>query len=74
MSPVDLLQVQSLSIPEKLELVDEIWKSVSTDFALMEATQEEKDRLDARWPQFLQNLSPALSIYLFEQDLVAICT
>ena len=72
MSPVDLPQVQSLSIPEKLELVDEIWKSVSTDFAGMEATQEEKDTLDARCPQFLQNPSPALTIDIFKQELVAI--
>ena len=74
MSHVDLPQVQSLSIPEKLELVDEIWKSVFTDFAGMEATQEEKDTLDARWSQFLQNPSPALTISLFEQKLVAIHT
>ena len=72
MSPADLPQVQSLSIPEKLELVDEIWKSVSTDFAGMEATQEEKDTLDARWSQFLQNPSPARKIDLFKQELVAI--
>ena len=74
MSPVDLPQVQSLSSPEELELVDGIWKSVSTDFAGMEVTQGEKDTLDARWSQFLQSPSPALTIDLFEQDLVAICT
>ena len=72
MSPADLPQVQSLSIPEELELVDEIWKSVSTDFAGMEARQEEKDTLDARWSQFLQNPSPARKIDLFKQELVAI--
>ncbi len=74
MSPVDLPQVQSLSIPQKLELVDEIWKSDFTDFAGMEATQEEKDTLDVRWSQFLQNPFPALTINLFEQELIAICT
>ena len=74
MSPVDLPQVQSLSSPEELELVDEIWKSVSTDFAGMEVTQGEKDTLDARWSQFLQSPSPALTIDLFEQELVALRT
>jgi putative addiction module component (TIGR02574 family) len=74
MSSADLPQVQSLSILEKLELVDEIWKSVSTDFAGLEATQEEKDTLDGRWSQLLQNPSPALTIGLFEQELVAIHT
>ena len=58
MSPVDLPQVQS----------------VSTDLAGMEATQEEKDTLDARWSQFLQNPSSALTINLFKQELVAIRT
>lgn len=74
MSPVDLPQVQSLSGPEELELGDELWKSVSTDFAGMEATQGEKDTLDARWPQFLQSPAPALNIDLVEQELVAIRT
>jgi putative addiction module component (TIGR02574 family) len=74
MSPVDLPQVQSLSNPEELELVDKIWKSVFTDFAGMEATQGEKDALDARWSQFLQNPSPALAIDLFKQELVALRT
>ena len=74
MSSADLPQVQSLSILEKLELVDEIWKSVSTDFASLEATQGEKDTLDGRWSQFLQNPSPALTIGLFELELVAIHT
>jgi hypothetical protein len=58
MSPVDLPQVQS----------------VSTDLAGMKATQEEKDTLDARWSQFLQNPSSALNINLFKQELVAIRT
>jgi len=72
MTLVDLPQVQSLSISEKLELVDDIWKSVSTDLASMDATQEEKDTLDARWPQFLQNPSSALTIDLFERKLNAL--
>jgi putative addiction module component (TIGR02574 family) len=74
MSSADLPQVQSLTILEKLELVDEIWKSVSTDFASLEVTQGEKDTLDARWSQLLQNPSPALTIGLFELELVAIHT
>jgi putative addiction module component (TIGR02574 family) len=74
MSSADLPQVQSLTILEKLELVDEIWKSVSTDFASLEVTQGEKDTQDGRWSQLLQNPSPALTIGFFEQELVAIHT
>ena len=72
MSSVDLPQVQSLFIPEKLELVDEIWKLVSTDFAGVEATQREKDTMDARRSQFLQNPSPTLTIDLFKQELIVL--
>jgi putative addiction module component (TIGR02574 family) len=72
MTLVDLPQVQSLSISEKLELVDDIWKSVSTDLASMDATQEEKDTLDARWSKFLQNPSSALTIDLFDRKLNAL--
>jgi hypothetical protein len=52
MRPVDLPQVQS----------------VSTYLAGMEAMQEEKDTLNARWSQFLQNPSSALTINLFKQE------
>jgi putative addiction module component (TIGR02574 family) len=72
MSIADLPQVQSLSISEKLELVDDIWKSLSTDLASMEATQEEKDMLDARWSKFLQDPYSALTMDLFEQELNAL--
>jgi putative addiction module component (TIGR02574 family) len=51
-----------LSAREKLELVDEIWKSVSASPHSIEITQEEKDALDSRWAEFLRNPTSALSI------------
>jgi len=72
MSLNELPQVQSLSIREKLELVDDLWKSVSSELAAMEVTQEEKDILEERWSDFLQNPSSALTVDQFKINLNAL--
>ena len=72
MSLAELPQVQSLSVREKLELVDELWKAVSPDLDAMEVTQEEKDILDGRWASFLQNPSSALTVDQFKKELSAL--
>ena len=72
MSLSELPQVQSLSVREKLELVDELWKAVSPDLDAMEVTQEEKDILDGRWSVFLQNPSSALTVDQFKKELSAL--
>ena len=61
MTLAELPQVQALSVREKLELVDEIWKSVSSSPDSLEVTQEEKDILDSRWVEFHRNPTSALS-------------
>jgi putative addiction module component (TIGR02574 family) len=72
MSILDFPQVQSLSVDEKLELVDEIWKDVSSDLDLREVTQEERELLDKRWVQFLQKPSIALTVDQFKKELSAL--
>ena len=72
MSLAELPQVQSLSVREKLELVDELWKAVSPDLDAMEVTQEEKEILDGRWAAFLQNPSTALTVDQFKKELNAL--
>lgn len=72
MSLSELPQVQSLSVREKLELVDDLWKAVSSDLDSMEVTQEEKDMLDGRWSAFLQNPSAALTVDQFKKELNAL--
>ncbi len=67
-----LPQVQSLSVREKLELVDEIWQTVSPDFEELEINQEEKELLDSRWAMFLQNPTTALSVDQFKKELNAL--
>jgi putative addiction module component (TIGR02574 family) len=72
MTLTELPQVQSLSAREKLELVDEIWRSLSTSPDYLEVTQEEKDILDSRWEGFLSNSNSALSIDVFKSKINAI--
>jgi len=72
MSLTELPQVQSLSVREKLELVDDLWKAVSSDLDAMEVTQEEKDTLDGRWSQFLLNPSAVLTVDQFKMALNAL--
>lgn len=68
----ELPQVQALSVREKLELVDEIWKSVSANSDSLEVTQEEKDILDDRWADFLRNPTAALSVDEFRSKIRAL--
>jgi len=72
MTLTELPQVQSLSARAKLELVDEIWRSLSTSPDYLEVTQEEKDILDSRWEEFLSNSTSALSIDVFKSKINAI--
>ncbi len=69
MSLKELPQVQSLSVREKLELVDDLWKLVSSDLDAMEVTREEKVILDGRWSEFLHNPAAALTIDQFKKEL-----
>ena len=71
MSLTELPQVQALSVREKLELVDEIWKSVSSDLETLEVRGEEKELLDRRWEAFLQAPETALSVDQFNEQLSA---
>ncbi len=72
MNLTELPQVQSLTVHEKLELVDDLWRSVSSEINTMEVTQEENDMLDLRWSRFLQNPSSALTVDQFKQELNAL--
>lgn len=72
MGLTELPQIQALSVREKLELVDELWKAVSPELDSMEATQEEKDVLEERWAAFLQKPSSAFTIDQFKKELNAL--
>ncbi len=62
-------QILSLSVREKLELVDEIWKSASPDADLLDVSEEEKQLLDERWAEFLAAPEAALTVEQFKDQL-----
>ena len=62
-------QIQSLSVREKLDLVDEIWKSASPEADLLEVSAEEKQLLDGRWAEFLAAPEAALTIEQFKDQV-----
>jgi putative addiction module component (TIGR02574 family) len=64
-------QLQALSVREKLELVDELWREASQEAETLDATQEEKDLLDARWKDFLATPESALTVEQFKEQLTA---
>lgn len=62
-------QIQALSAREKLDLVDEIWKSASSEADLLAVSAEEKQLLDERWAEFLAAPESALTIEQFKNQL-----
>ncbi len=53
MTLADFPQVQALSVSEKLELVDELWKDMAEDLEHLETSREVTDLLDQRWREHL---------------------
>jgi putative addiction module component (TIGR02574 family) len=46
--PTTSLDFRSMSIPERILLVEEIWDSIAADQQSLEVTQAQKDELDRR--------------------------
>ncbi|HRQ89341.1 MAG TPA: addiction module protein [Bacteroidia bacterium] len=62
-------QIQALSVREKLELVDEIWKSASPEADVLDVSAEERQLLDERWTEFLAAPETALTVEQFKDRL-----
>ncbi|NIR47880.1 addiction module protein [candidate division KSB1 bacterium] len=45
----------SLSIPERIQLVEDIWDSIASDADSVELTEEEKAIIDKRFEAYHQN-------------------
>ncbi|MFT3990747.1 MAG: addiction module protein [Luteolibacter sp.] len=56
-------------VRKKLDLVDEIWKSVAPEAHSLEVTEEEKQILDERWSSFLAFPESALTPDQFNDQL-----
>ncbi len=54
MKLADFPGVGALPVQEKLELVDELWLSVTPQLESLATSEEEKSLLDSRWAAFLK--------------------
>ena len=72
MKLADFPDVQDLPVREKLQLVDELWLSMTPELDSLDVTQEEKELLDERWAAFLQDPSAALTLDEFQRRMKAI--
>lgn len=45
---IQALEIDKLSVDERLELIDALWESITDRDALFELTEEEKQELDRR--------------------------
>jgi putative addiction module component (TIGR02574 family) len=66
------IQINSLSIGEKLELIDELWSSMADELDLRQVSEQETKLLDERWESFLKNPDSALTIEEFQKQMKAI--
>jgi putative addiction module component (TIGR02574 family) len=69
MKLIDLPAVNDLPIQEKLQLVDELWLSVTQDLKALEVSDEEKKLLDTRWAAFLRDPDSAITVEQFCERL-----
>ena len=72
MKLADFPDVQDLPLRQKLELVDELWLSMSPELNSLEVSQEEKELLDERWAAFLKDPESALTLDEFQRRMKAI--
>jgi putative addiction module component (TIGR02574 family) len=57
-----LPQLLALSPAEKLDLIEELWDSMESDFGQLDLSEEKKKLLDDRWERFLTNPDSALTL------------
>ena len=62
-------EVQHLPVREKLELVDELWLSITPELGALNVSEEEKEVLDERWAAFLKSPGSALTLDQFQEKM-----
>lgn len=65
-------EVQHLPLREKLELVDELWLSITPELDSLSVSEEEKEVLDERWAAFLKSPESALTLEQFQERMKAL--
>ena len=67
----DFPDVQDLPIGQKLELVDELWLSMTPELDNLEVSEAERDLLDERWAAFLKDPESAITLDEFQRRMKA---
>ena len=68
----DFPDVQDLPVRQKLELVDELWLSMTPESESLDVSDYEKELLDQRWQDFLRDPKSALTLDELQQKMKAI--
>lgn len=66
------LQLDQMTLEEKLRLVDELWLSMTPELESLEVSQGDRELLDERWAAFLQNPTSALTFEEFQRRIKVI--
>jgi len=72
MKLADFPDVQDLPVRQKLELVDELWLSMTPELEALDVSDYEKELLDQRWQDFLRDPKSALTLDEFQQKMKAL--
>ena len=66
------LQLDKMTVAEKLQLVDELWMSITPELESLEVSPEDRELLDDRWAAFLKDPTSALTLEQFQRRMKAI--
>jgi len=66
------LQLDQMTIEQKLQLVDDLWLSMTPKLESLDVSHGDSELLDGRWVGFLKYPSSALTLEEFQQRMKAI--
>ncbi len=71
MKLADFPDMSDLPVRQKLQLVDELWLSMTDELDSLEVSQEERELLDERWASFVRDPGSALTPEEFQRRMKA---
>ena len=63
------VQMEQLTVEEKLKLVDQLWLSMKTELQSLSASPAERELLDERWEAFLKDPESAITLEEFQRRM-----
>ena len=66
------LQLDKMTVAEKLQLVDELWMSMTPELESLEVSREDRELLDDRWAAFFKDPTSALTLEEFQRRMKTI--